>query len=432
MEEDANIVNTYQTRLKRGLFVWIKESDHNSNWERFRIHSVAKNNWVNLLRQGETEPSHSRQLLSKGRWFVCSSQEPITGVTDLNDLNEIEIRLFKEATGQEDTENTSITIEDLEPNLVDLFEELGVPEGRSKPTLLNEYEDGDQEEFFLQRPNDRDNEETFQLQGNDEDSRRRVKNTKLLQHYLRLEALKETTYKLSDILRDLRENQENIEQIGFGISIVRKYVQMLIETNEAHQENTAIPPGLMQEIERKERELHHEMGEVIQQIRSYNVCSNETEEVCQSLQLATRMYNDQKLMIIRYYYDRRRALGRRDENRRGHGTTQTDVLAWVKKDLPVTNTGEHNPSGNLRENPQRRSTNNDWEDDSVTSEGDEADRRSLTQDGEDEDKVEQRIQNQIRSIRRGNKQIPEELRMTKSDNKKNRQASVFGEHRTTI
>ena len=141
------------------------------------------------------------------------------------------------------------------------------------------------------------------------------------------------------------------------------------------------------------------------------------------------MYNDQKLMIIKYYYDRRRVLGRRNENRRGHSTTQTDVLDRVKKDLHIINTGEHNPSGNLRENPQRRSTNNDWEDDSVTSEGDEADRRSLTQDGEDEDKVEQRIQNQIRSIRRGNKQIPEELRMTKSDNKTNRQASVFGEHR---
>ena len=270
MERSDSHVSTYQTKLKGGLFVWIKESDLNSNWERFKIHSVAKNSWANLLRQGEVEPSHSRQLLPKGRWFVCSSQEPINGITDPDELNEIEYRLFQQATGKGEIGHTSGTDDDKEPNIIDLFEELGVPEGRSKPTLLNEYEAEVQEGPFLQRPNDRDNDETFQFEENKEGSGRRPNNTNLLQHYLRLKALRGTNYRLSDILCDLRENQENIEQIGFGISIVRKYIQMLIEMNEVYQTTAAIPPGLLQEIERRERDMHHEMGDVIQQIRNLN------------------------------------------------------------------------------------------------------------------------------------------------------------------
>ena len=140
MERSDSHVSTYQTKLKGGLFVWIKESDLNSNWERFKIHSVAKNSWANLLRQGEVEPSHSRQLLPKGRWFVCSSQEPINGITDPDELNEIEYRLFQQAIGKGEIGHASGTDDDKESNIIDLFEELGVPERRSKPTLLNEYE----------------------------------------------------------------------------------------------------------------------------------------------------------------------------------------------------------------------------------------------------------------------------------------------------
>ena len=108
--------------------------------------------------------------------------------------------------------------------------------------------------------------------------------TIILQEYSGLDVLR-NTYKLSDILRDLRDNQENIEQIGSGMSIIKKYIHMIVEINRSYKDSATITPEFLQEIERGERELHHEMTTVIQQIRNFNICDEDTEAVCQSLQL---------------------------------------------------------------------------------------------------------------------------------------------------
>ena len=81
------------------MFKWIKEPNDDSSWGRYRIYSLAKRGWANLLRTGE-EPKHSRQLLPKGRWFVCISQEPIEGTRDDDELNQIEYGLFQKAIGK--------------------------------------------------------------------------------------------------------------------------------------------------------------------------------------------------------------------------------------------------------------------------------------------------------------------------------------------
>ena len=73
MTEQDTVVSIHQPPLKNGLFVWIRKSD-SLDWERCQIHSLGVDGWVNLVRHGEIGPNHSRQLLPKGCWFVCSSQ----------------------------------------------------------------------------------------------------------------------------------------------------------------------------------------------------------------------------------------------------------------------------------------------------------------------------------------------------------------------
>ena len=341
------------------------------------------------------------------------------GITDPDELNEIEYRLFQQATGKGEIGHASGTDDDKESNIIDLFEELGVPEGRSKPTLLNEYEAEVQEGPFLQRPNDRDNDETFQFEENKEGSGRRPNNTNLLQHYLRLKALRGTNYRLSDILCDLRENQENIEQIGFGISIVRKYIQMLIEMNEVYQTTAAIPPGLLQEIERRERDLHHEMGDVIQQIRNYNVCDNETEAVCQSLQLASRMYNDQKLLITKHFHNERPTVSHHGIVHQGPDAPQTCTARNMRNVLGPINSEDYDLSDDPWDKLRSQIEDGGRDDQPGTSEEDESNRESLAYKGKHKTELDRWEQNKIRVGDKGNKQFYDGQRTTRPfDNKR--------------
>ena len=151
MTEQDTVVSIHQPPLKNGLFVWIRKSD-SLDWERCQIHSLGIDGWVNLVRHGEIGPNHSRQLLPKGCWFVCSSQEPITVVQDTKDLSQIEYALFQQATGQENPNEILLDEENEEVNVISLFGDQGIPDERSKPTLLNNFDEEDQEDRFLHRP----------------------------------------------------------------------------------------------------------------------------------------------------------------------------------------------------------------------------------------------------------------------------------------
>ena len=75
-----------QEPLKKGLKVWVKsppEQDlslqisNKNEWEKVEIFAVSRNRWVNILREGETRPTCSRQLVRGGRWFVSSNQDTV-------------------------------------------------------------------------------------------------------------------------------------------------------------------------------------------------------------------------------------------------------------------------------------------------------------------------------------------------------------------
>ena len=76
---------------------------------------------------------------------------------------------------------------------------------------------------------------------------------------------------------------------------------MIVEINRSYKDSATITPEFLQEIERGERELHHEMTTVIQQIRNFNICDEDTEAVCQSLQLGSRLYNEEKFLVAKHY-----------------------------------------------------------------------------------------------------------------------------------
>ena len=148
-------------------------------------------------------------------------------------------------------------------------------------TLKIDFDGGEQEGQLLHSPNDTDNEENSQCEkGNSPSNMAKPNIMKTLQNYLELEALKETEYKLTDILHDLHGNQENIENI--------------IQINRGGEGTTIFPP------EKIDKDLNHEMTLVVQQIRNSNITDEEREYVCQSLQLATNLYNEQKLMVANY------------------------------------------------------------------------------------------------------------------------------------
>ena len=162
-------------------------------------------------------------------------------------------------------------------------------------TLKIDFYGGEQEGQLLHSPNDTDNEENSQCEKDNSPSNMAKPNImKTLQNYLELEALKETEYKLTDILHDLHGNQENIEQVGYVISIVKKYIENIIQINRGAEGTTIFP------TEKIDKDLHHEMTVVVQQIRNSNITDEEREYVCQSLQLATNLYNEQKLMVANY------------------------------------------------------------------------------------------------------------------------------------
>ena len=162
-------------------------------------------------------------------------------------------------------------------------------------TLKIDFDGGEQEGQLLHSPNDTDNEENSQCEKDNSPSNMAKPNImKTLQNYLELEALKETEYKLTDILHDLHENQENIEQVGYVISIVKKYIENIIQINRGGEGTTIFPP------EKIDKDLNHEMTVVVQQIRNSNITDEEREYVCQSLQLATNLYNEQKLIVANY------------------------------------------------------------------------------------------------------------------------------------
>ena len=302
MHEDDSSVCIRQTKLKAGMFIWIKEPNDDSTWGRYRIHSLAKKGWANLLRTGEQEPKHSRQLLPKGRWFVCASQEPIEGTRDDNELNQIEYGLFQRAIGKGHSDQTPLNGDNEEMNTINLFGTNEVPRERTKPTLLNDFDDNEQNELLLRRPNDRDNDETFQFGADSQSNQPKSGFSRTLHEYSGLNVLKDT-YKLTDILRDLRENQENIEQIGSGMSIIKKYICLIVETNRLYRESVTITPEILQNIERQERDLHNEMTIIVQQIRDFNICDENTEAVCQSLQLGSRLYNEERFLVAKHHQE---------------------------------------------------------------------------------------------------------------------------------
>ena len=104
-------------------------------------------------------------------------------------------------------------------------------------TLKIDFDGGEQEGQLLHSPNDTDNEENSQCEkGNSPSNMAKPNIMKTLQNYLELEALKETEYKLTDILHDLHGNQENIEQVGYVIPIVKKYIEHIIQINRGVKE----------------------------------------------------------------------------------------------------------------------------------------------------------------------------------------------------
>ena len=301
MTEQDTVVSIHQPPLKNGLFVWIRKSD-SLDWERCQIHSLGVDGWVNLVRHGEIGPNHSRQLLPKGCWFVCSSQEPITVVQDTKDLSQIEYALFQQATGQENPNEILLDEENEEVNVISFFGDQGIPDERSKPTLLNNFDEEDQEDRFLHRPQKQQvNEEYFGIPKNNCPSSMTSPNTNsMIQNYLGLDALKGSGYKIIDILYDMHKNQENIKQIEYGISIVEKYIEMIIEINRIYEETKTLSPEILQAIQKQDNDLHHKITMVFQQIMKSDISEEEKEYVCQSLQSATNLYNEQKLMVVNY------------------------------------------------------------------------------------------------------------------------------------